>query len=472
MNELNKKFGLFTAICIVTGLIIGSGIFFKAPKVLAQNGGSMTRSLLTVALVGLIMLICAYTFAILARRHSKVNGLVDYAEASVGQFYSYIVGWFTTVIYLPTMTSAIAWVSASYTASLLGLGGMNGAIALLAAAFLCLSFILNALAPTLSGKIQVSTTVIKLIPLALLAVVGTVIGTINGRTAESLITVGRSASGGGGFFGAAVAFAFAYEGWIIATTLNSEIRDSKKNLPKALMIGGLAAVIAYLGYYLGLAGLLTPDQILQAGDGLPRLAYTALFGGNAFFGSAIYVFIIISCLGTMNGCMMGLCRGMYSLARRGQGPAPGLFGRLNERSNMPPASCVAALILTLIWLAQWELGFIRGLLPEFLCFEHDELPIITLYGGYIPIFISMMIKERDLNFIDRFLFPSLATVCSVFMSASAVISYKTETLYYLAVFAVITLIGLLFYRWQGRSNLQRIAALLRGKAWANGGNED
>lgn len=453
-NRLNKRYGLFTAICMVAGIVIGSGIFFKAPKVLEKTGGNMPMSLLTVATVGAIMLICSYVFSVLARRVEHVNGIVDYAEASCGGWYSYIIGWFSTYIYFPTMISAIGWISATYTASLCGFGDKENLVVALTVLFLGVSFMINTFAPAISGKFQVSTTVIKLIPIAILVLVGTVIGLINGQTLDSLNSSNISVnSENSGFFGAVVAFAFAYEGWIVATTINSEIKDSKKNLPRALIIGGIIVVVAYIGYYLGLAGILSPKEIMEAGGDLPKVAYTTLFGGNPIFGTIVYVFIIISCLGTMNGCMMGGCRGMYSLAKRGQGPRPEVFSKLDERTNMPIASCVIALVMSLVWLFQWEFGLIEGILPKFLCFEHDELPIITLYGGYIPIFISMMIKAKDLNVVNRFVMPSLAILCSIFMVSAAVISYKIEALYYLIVFAVIIGIGQIFYRKNAKSEI-------------------
>ena len=52
---------------------------------------------------------------------------------------------------------------------------------------------------------------------------------------------------------AVVATAFAYEGWILATTINQEIKDAKKNLPKALILGTLVVIIAYIVYYIGIA---------------------------------------------------------------------------------------------------------------------------------------------------------------------------------------------------------------------------
>ena len=75
-NELNKKFGLITAICMVAGIVIGSGVFFKATPVFTNNGGNMVNSILTVLVVGVLMTTCAYTFSILAGKHSRINGNV------------------------------------------------------------------------------------------------------------------------------------------------------------------------------------------------------------------------------------------------------------------------------------------------------------------------------------------------------------------------------------------------------------
>ena len=62
-NGLEKKYGLPTAISMVIGIVIGSGVFFKAVKVLRLTGGSMAKSLLVIAAVGLIMIVCSCVFA-------------------------------------------------------------------------------------------------------------------------------------------------------------------------------------------------------------------------------------------------------------------------------------------------------------------------------------------------------------------------------------------------------------------------
>ena len=98
-TELKKKYGLVTAICMVVGIVIGSGVFFKAEKILTETGGNLPVGILSWILGGFIMVSCAYAFAILATKHEKVSGVVDYAEATVGKRYGYLIGWYIAVMY-------------------------------------------------------------------------------------------------------------------------------------------------------------------------------------------------------------------------------------------------------------------------------------------------------------------------------------------------------------------------------------
>ncbi|MBQ1244549.1 MAG: amino acid permease [Clostridia bacterium] len=443
-NQLKKKYGLLTAIAMVVGTVIGSGVFFKAGKVLTNNNGNMAKSLLTVAIVGFIMLVCSYVFSILAQRYEKVNGLVDYSEAACGPLYAYGVGWFVTTIYYPTLTSTLAWISAQYTCTLFGWDPATDIHIAIAAFYLVAGYALNALSPKLAGKFQVSATVIKLIPLAIMAIVGTIAGLINGMTVESMTAYIPVEGTSGSILTAVVAFAFAYEGWIITTSINAELKNSKKNLPIALVLGAVIVIAVYLCYFLGLTGALSAEELMASGN-IPKDAFSKLFG-SPVFGTIAYVFVIISCLGTMNGLMLGCCRGMYSVAVRGQGPAPKIFAQVDKETNMPTNSSILGLLLCAFWMAQWELGLIQGKLPGIIAWENDELPIITLYAAYIPIFIVMMIKFKELNAFKRFVLPAVAIVASLFMVYAAISAYKIQALYYIIVFVVVMAIGMLFYR--------------------------
>ncbi len=218
--ELQKKYGLFTAIAMVIGIVIGSGVFFKAEKILLATGGDLPLGILAWVIGGMIMIVCAYVFATMATRYEKVNGVVDYAEATMGRGYAYILGWFMTTIYYPAITSVLAWVSARYTCVLLGWDIVGAEAMAIAGFYLVGSYALNALSPKLAGKFQVSTTIIKLIPLILMAILGTITGLSNGVLVKNFTSgVIADVSTTNPLFTAVVATAFAYEGWIIPPVL-------------------------------------------------------------------------------------------------------------------------------------------------------------------------------------------------------------------------------------------------------------
>ena len=79
-------------------------------------------------------------------------------------------------------------------------------------------------------------------------------------------------------------------------------------------------------------------------------------------------------------------------------------------------------------------------------FDSSELPIITVYAMYIPMFIAFMIKQKDLGFFKRVLMPTLGVAGCLFMGYAAVVSHGKAILSYLVIFAVIMAIGAFFAR--------------------------
>ena len=97
-NNLEKRYGFFTAVCMVVGIVIGSGVFFKAQDILNYTDGNMPLGIIAWLIGGAVMLICALAFSTLASQYGRVNGIVDYAEAAVGEKYAFFVGWFMTTV--------------------------------------------------------------------------------------------------------------------------------------------------------------------------------------------------------------------------------------------------------------------------------------------------------------------------------------------------------------------------------------
>ena len=442
MGELKKRYGLITAIAMVVGIVMGSGVFFKAEKILVATGGNLPLGILAWILGGLIMVVCAYTFSIMATKYEYVNGIVDYAEVALGKTYGYFMGWFMAVIYYPTLTSALAWVSARYTCILFGFPVAGGEAMLLSGLYLIGSYALNALSPILAGKFQVTTTVIKLIPLLLMAVVGTIVGLGNGMIQQNFTTVIAQKEAGSALLTAVVATAFAYEGWIVATSINAELKDARRTLPKALIAGTIIIMAVYIFYYIGLAGGVSNEAMMQGGETGAKLAFEAVF--SHIGGTALFVFVVISCLGTLNGLMLGCTRGMYALAARGRGPNPRVFSQVDKATNMPTNSAIMGLVICACWLLYFFGSQLTG--PWFQVFNFDmtELPIVTIYAGYIPIFFMLMKREKDLPFFKRFIMPVLSILSCIFMMIAGWIAHGIAVLWYLLVFAVLMAIGALF----------------------------
>ncbi len=456
MEKLTKKYGLPTAICMVVGTVIGSGVFFKAQNVLAATGGNMTLGIAAWVITGLLMIICSAQFAVMATKYEKVSGVVDYAEATCGKGYGYYIAWFMVNVYYPGMTSVLAWVSARYLGVLFGWSMVGPEVLALAGFFLIASYTMNALSPKLAGKFQVSATIIKLIPITLMAIVGTIVGLANGTLTGNFTNVVTEAVGGSassGLFAAVVATVFAYEGWIVATSINAELKNPKKNLPIALIIGAIIVVSAYVLYFIGVAGGATNAVLISEGA---TTAFTNIFG--AIGGTLLNICIVVSCLGTLNGLMVGATRGMYAIAARGEGPSPKTFGQIDKATNMTTNSAIWGLFVCAIWLVYfYGANLTEGWFGLF-NFDSSELPIVTIYAMYIPIFIAWMKKEKEMSTFKRFILPAISIVACLFMVFAAVYAHgitpylaaKAEgtfsfpVLFYLIIFTVVILLGAVY----------------------------
>ena len=131
-DKLTKKYGLFTAIAMVVGIVIGSGVFFKAQDVLTRLNGNMPLGILAWIIGGFVIVGCATTFAVMASKYEHCGGPVDYAEATCGNTYAYIMSWFLAIIYYPAITSVLGWVTARYIGVIFGLNIVGSEVMMLA----------------------------------------------------------------------------------------------------------------------------------------------------------------------------------------------------------------------------------------------------------------------------------------------------------------------------------------------------
>ena len=380
MKNIKKQYGLWTGIAMVVGIVIGSGVFLKAGGVLQLAGGDLKMSILAWFVGGIIMVASGFCFAIFATKVSKYNGVIDYIETATNKKIGYFFAWLFTTFYYPIVASIVALFAGSYFFKLIGVnvGLTDWQNFIFAFIILVLVVLLNYLSPMLSSKLQISATVIKLIPIGVIAIAGLFASFIVGSDYGIINAVTNPAESFKLNFGEAVKkTAFAYEGWVCATSINAELKDSKRNLPKALVGGTIAILLFYIIYYVSLSAFLGNAGTIFADSNAPIVVFEKIMGkiGGAFF----TFFIMVSCLGTVNGVAISCCRGMYTMSCRGQGICPKAFSKLGKNESVSLLSCLYGLGCMILMLGVWYLAMHGVWLFKYLG-SMDEIVCAIIYG--------------------------------------------------------------------------------------------
>ena len=418
MEKVKKQYGLWTGIAMVIGIVIGSGVFLKAGGVLKLSGGDLRISLLAWFIGGIIMVASGFCFAVFATRIRKYNGVVDYVEVSTNKKLGYGLAWLMTTFYYPIIASIVALFAGSYFFKLFGanIGLTDWQNFVFAFVILAITVALNYLSPMLSAKFQVSATVIKLIPIGVIAIASLFASLIVGSDFGIINAFQKPADGGLGLlevnFGEAVKkTAFAYEGWVCATAINAELKDSKRNLPKSLVFGTIAILVFYLIYYISLSAFLGNAGTIMQDANAPIAVFEKIMGS---VGSSLFtVFIMISCLGTVNGVAISCCRGMYTMSCRGQGICPEKFSKLGKNQSVSLLSCLYGFGCMLLMLLVWYLAMHGVWIFKYLG-SMDEIVCAIIYGVYITMYIYIIKNFKDCNVFTRYVMPIIAIIGSVF----------------------------------------------------------
>ena len=463
MQKVKKQYGLWTGIAMVVGIVIGSGVFLKAGGVLALSGGNLKISLLAWLVGGIIMVASGFCFAVFATKITKYNGVVDYVETATNKKIGYGLAWLMTTFYYPIITSIVALFAGSYFFTMIGanVGLTDPANFLFAFGVVTLLIVLNYFSPMLSAKFQISATVIKLIPILIIAVVGLFASFIIGDDFGIVNAFKENADGYVVSFGDAVKkTAFAYEGWVCATAINAELKDSKKNLPRALIGGTIAILVFYLIYYISLSACLGNAGTIIQDANAPIAVFESIMGTVG--GLVFTFFILISCLGTVNGVTISCCRGMYTMSSRGMGIAPEKFSKLGKNQSVSLLSCLygygCITLMFIVWyLAMhnvWIFGRLGGM---------DEIVCAIIYAVYIAMYIYIMKNFKEYNVFKRFIMPAIAIIGSLFFTFCGTGLYQLVTTgslkslgdfgIFMALFAVLMFPCIFFYKKENVKDL-------------------
>lgn len=413
---MKRQISFEQALATVIGSVIGAGVFFKIGTITAQTGSSSTTIFVWI-LAGIISIASGLTISEIAAS-LKINGAIKYLDYTYGRVWGFLFGWAQMIVYFPAQIGAL---SSIFGVQFVSLFGINAKYANLIAIFLVLFLLaINLIGTKFSSKMQSVITILKVIPIVLIIIWGFF---NQNKIAAPIfpLTVGNNLSFPNAISQGLLSALFAFEGWIVVTNLANEVKNSEKDLSRAIILGLSAITLIYvLINYTFLTVL--PIHDLVNNNNAAFEASMKLFG--QFGGKLVTIGILISVYGAVNAFMLTGMRTPYILAQDNLLPFSNKIGKANIHTGVPVmgALIVDAIAIVMILLGNftvltdmlvfvmWTFNTMLAIAVIILRKREPELrrpfkvpwypiiPIISILGG-IFIVVSTIINQFILSII-------------------------------------------------------------------------
>lgn len=343
-----RAIGFWTAVSLVMGNMIGSGVFLL-PASLAPYGG--------ISLVGWLVSACgsvllALVFARLASTNPASGGPYAYTRAAFGDLAGFLVAWgYWISVWCATAALAVAFVG--YLDPFFPSIVRNPAsAAMLAVGAVWLLTAVNSQGIKAAGNVQVVTTLLKILPLAFVGLAGLF---VLDRTHFAIAEAGPGAIARGVTTTATLTL-WAFLGLECATIPARSIRNAARTIPRATIVGTVLAGVIYMVSTIGVMGVLPPAALAQTSA--PFAEAARVLGGD---GAAAIVALgaAISCFGALNGWI--LIVGQLPMAVADDGLFPRIFAR-RTAGGTPVAGILIGSVLSTALIA---LNYSRSLVELF-----------------------------------------------------------------------------------------------------------
>lgn len=372
-NELRRSLGFGSAISIVIGTIIGSGIFFKQASIL-DSAGSSTMAIAAWVFGGVITLTAGLTIAEIGAQMPYTGGLYVYVENLYGRICGFLAGWMQVIVYGPAIIASVAGFMSIMITNLFGIDAKwRIPVALITIIAIGL---MNFLENNVAAAFSVITTIGKMIPIAAIIIFGLFWGHQD-ALGQTVSEVNRSA---GGFGVAVLATLFGYDGWILIANLGGEMKNPQKLLPKAIILGISSVLVIYTLITIGIFRFIPANMIHSLGENTTSYLATKAFGDIG--GKLLSIGIIISMMGTLNGKIITFPRIVYAMARRGDLPFSRLLSYVTPKGKAPIIATVFIIILATIMMLFFD--------PDHL----SDLCVFTIYCFYLITFFGIFILRK------------------------------------------------------------------------------
>jgi APA family basic amino acid/polyamine antiporter len=340
-----RALGLSQSTALIIGSIIGVGIF-SLPYSLASYG---PISLVAMGLATIGALALAFMFAVMSRRLPAAGGPYAYARAAFGNATGFANAWsYWITAWAGNAAIAVGWVF--YVEHFLNKGGTTGWSIVIALLGLWIPAAINLTGVRNMGSFQVVTTVLKFVPLLLMATVGLFF--IDSANFTPWNTSGESSVSAIG--GAMAICLFSYLGVETAAVAAGKVRNPERNVPRSTVFGTGASAVVYMLSLIAVFGIVPATALAQdANRASYSVAANTIVGSGSWAGDIVAIAVIISGIGALNGWTM-ICAEMPLAAAR-DGLFPAAFGRVSKR-QVPALGIVASTALASIAMVVSYMG--------------------------------------------------------------------------------------------------------------------
>jgi APA family basic amino acid/polyamine antiporter len=336
MQTEQKKFGLWTSTSLVLGTMIGAGVFLM-PSALASYG---SISLIGWLFSSLGAIVIAKVFANISKLiPSSDGGPYAFTKAGLGDFAGFLIGW-GYLISVWTTNAAIAVSLVSAMSTFFPILAQDATIALATGlVFLWLLTWVNTLGVIASGRVQLMTTILKIVPLVLVAIGGLLL-----LDPQNLLPFNQSGTSSWQAITATTTLTFfAFLGIECATIPSSSVDNPGQNISKATMFGVWIAAAIYIFSTISIMGMIPASQ-LQVSITPFADAAEKIYGHGAKYwvsaGAAVAAF------GALNGLILVQGQMPYAMAKDKLFPA--FFAKQNRKGVPANGVVVSSIIITLL----------------------------------------------------------------------------------------------------------------------------
>jgi amino acid transporter len=309
-DRLVRRLGLWSAVGLVIGITIGSGIF-RTPATIAARVPDPTLMLAVWLIGGVISLCGALSVAELAASLPQTGGWYVFLREGWGRLAGFLFGWSELVLIRASSAGALSTVFAEYFLRSTGAAGWSqAAVDYIAAAAIIGAALINIRGVQLGAMFAAISTVAKFGALALLVVASFVLGGGAGATTANFTATGGAVAPG--LFGLAlISVLWAYDGFADVAFAAGEVQDPQRTLPRAIIGGTVAIITIYLAANAAYL-YVTPVEGIGQSRLIAADTMQAIFGRIG--ASAVSVVVMISTLGALIAIILTSPRVFFAMA--------------------------------------------------------------------------------------------------------------------------------------------------------------